>query len=77
MQTSREMLANHANMFSIAVEDIPPLLRKDITAVGLDTVLSLFKFVERRGGVYADLCHILRSHIACNLTDSERVLYLK
>lgn len=76
-QTSREMHANYADTFSLAVEDIPPLLRKDIIALGLDTVLSLLKFVERKGGGYADLCQIMRSHIACNLTDSERVQFLK
>jgi hypothetical protein len=70
------MHANYADTFSLDVEEIPPLLRKDITAVGLDTVISLLKFVERKGGGYADLCQIMRSHIACNLTDSERVVYL-
>ena len=77
MKTSREMHANYAETFSIAVEEIPPLLRKDISAVGLEMVLSLLKYVEKRGGGYADLCEIMKSHIACNLTDSERVLYLK
>jgi len=71
------MHANYADTFSLAVEDIPPLLRKDITALGLDTVISLLKFVEKRGGGYADLCQIMTSHIACNLTESERVQYLK
>jgi len=71
------MHANYADTFSLAVEDIPPLLRKEITALGMDTVLSLLKFVEKKGGGYADLCQIMRSHIACNLTDSERALYLK
>jgi hypothetical protein len=71
------MHAKYAETFSLDVEDIPSLHRKDIIALGLDTVLSLLKFVERKGGGYGDLCQIMRSHIACNLTDSERVLYLK
>jgi hypothetical protein len=71
------MHANFADTFSLAVEDIPPLLRKHVTAVGLDTVLSLLKFVEKRGGWYSDLCKIMKSYVAWNLTDSERVLYLK
>jgi hypothetical protein len=71
------MHLNYAVTFSLDVEDIPPLLRKHITALGLDMVLSLLKFVENKGGGYADLCQIMRSHIACNLTDSERVQYLK
>jgi len=71
------MHANYADTFSLAVEDIPPLLRKDITALGMDTVLSLLRFAEIRSGGHADLCHFLRSRIAFELTDSERALYLK
>jgi hypothetical protein len=71
------MHANYADTFSLNVEDIPPLLRKHITALGLDVVLSLLKYMENKGGGYADLCQIMRSHIACSLTDSERVQYLK
>jgi hypothetical protein len=63
-------------MFSLAVEDIPPLFRKHIIAVRLDTVLPLLRFVEKKGGGYADLCQIMRSHIGCNLTDTERALFL-
>ena len=63
--------------FSLDVEDIPPLLRKDIIALGLDTVLSLLKYVEKNGWMDADLCQIMRSHIACNLTDSVRALHWK
>ena len=71
------MHANYAATFSLDVEDIPPLLREHITALGLDMALSLLRFVENKGGGYADLCQILRSHIACNLTESERTQYLK
>ena len=71
------MHANYARKFSIAVEDIPPLPQRHVTAVGLDTVLPLLKFIEKRGGGYADLCQIMRGHIASNLTDRESVLYLK
>jgi len=76
-QTSRDMHEDYADTFSLAVEDIPPLLRKHVTSVGLDTVVSSLKFVEKRGGWYADLCRIVRSSIAWNLTDSERLQYLK
>lgn len=76
MQTSRNMHTSVAGTFSVDVEDIPPLLRKHVTALGLDVVLSLLKFVENKGGGYADLCQIMRSHIACNLTDSEREQYM-
>jgi hypothetical protein len=71
------MHANYAATFSLDVEDIPPLLRNHITALGLDMVLSLLKFVENKGGGYTGLCQILRSHIACNLTDGERGQFLK
>jgi len=71
------MHANYADTFSLAVEDIPPLLQKEITALGMDIVLSLLKFAERKGGGHADLCQLLRSLIAFELTDSERALYLK
>jgi len=71
------MHAVYADTFLLAVEDIPPLLWKHVTAVGLETLLSLLKFVEKKGGGYADLCQIMRSHIAYNLTDSERLQYLK
>jgi hypothetical protein len=68
---------DYADTFSLTVEDIPPLLQKHITAVGLDVVLSLLKLVEKKGGWYANLCLIMRSYIAWNLTDSERAQYLK
>lgn len=71
------MHANYADTFSLAVEDIPALLQTHVTAVGLDTVISLLKFVEKKGDGYADLCQIMLSHIACNLSDSERLQYLK
>ena len=71
------MHANYADTFSLDVEDIPPILRKHITALGLGMVLLSLSYVEKKGGGYADLCQIMKSHIGCNLTDSERVQYLK
>ncbi len=76
-QKSQEMHAKYADKFSIATEDIPPLLRRHITAVGLDIVLPLLEFIEKKGGGYADLCQVLRNYIACNLTEKECVKYLK
>ena len=77
MQTSQEMHADYADAFSIAVEDIPPLLQNHITAVGLDKVLPLLKLAEEEGVVFSDFSRIMRSHIASNLTENERVQYLK
>jgi hypothetical protein len=80
VQTSQEMHADYADAFSIAVEDIPPLLPNHITAVGLNKVLPLLKLAEDcedEGGVFADFSRVMRSHIASNLTENERVQYLK
>jgi len=76
-QKSQDRHADYASEFSIDVEDIPPLLRRHITAVGLDRVIPMLKFIEKKGGGCAELCQIMRSHIACNLTEKERVQYLK
>jgi hypothetical protein len=53
------------------------MLRKHVTAVGLDTVLPWLNFVEKRGGEYVDLCQTMRGHIASHLTEDERLKYLK
>jgi hypothetical protein len=76
-QISRDKHASLAELFSLAVEDIPPMLRKHATAVGLDTVLPWLNFVEKRGGEYVDLCQTMRGHIASHLTEDERLKYLE
>ncbi|KAI9446807.1 hypothetical protein H4582DRAFT_1908546 [Lactarius indigo] len=56
--------------FSLTVEDIPPMLAKHVTAVGLD-------MVESEGALYVELCQMMRSYIASYLTDTERARYLR
>lgn len=46
-------------------------------AVGFHMVVPLLNLVEKKGGEFAGLCQVLRSYIACYLTEKERMLYLK
>lgn len=76
-QVSRDKHASLAGIFSLTVEDIPPMLAKHATAVGLDMVLFLLKLVENEGVMYVELCQMMRSYIASYLTDTERARYLR
>jgi hypothetical protein len=75
-QVSRDKHASLADIFSLAVEDIPPMLVKHTTAVGLHVVLLLLDFVETKDAKYAELCQMMRSYIASYLTDDEREQFL-
>jgi len=75
-QVSRDKHASLADIFSLTVEDIPPMLQKHTAAVGLHMVLFLLDVVESRGNRYTDLCQMMRSYIASYLTDDERGRYL-
>lgn len=46
-------------------------------AIGFHMVVPLLKLVEKKGGEFTGLCKVLRSYIACFLTEKERMLYLK
>ncbi|KAH9174197.1 hypothetical protein EDB89DRAFT_1849327 [Lactarius sanguifluus] len=74
---SRDKHASLAGIFSLTVEDIPPMLAKHVTAVGLDMVLFLLELVESEGTLYVELCQMMRSYIASYLTDTERARYLR
>lgn len=76
-QVSRDKHASLAGIFSLTVEDIPPMLAKHASAVGLDMVLFLLELVESEGTMYVELCQMMRSFIASYLTDAERVRYLR
>ncbi|KAI0259932.1 hypothetical protein BC834DRAFT_590042 [Gloeopeniophorella convolvens] len=76
-QVSRDKHASLADVFSLAVEDIPPMLAKHAVAVGLDMVLFLLELVESEGNAYVELCQMMRSYIASYLTESEREHYLQ
>lgn len=76
-QVSRDKHASLAGIFSLTVEDIPPMLSKHAAAVGLDMVLFLLELVESEGTMYAELCQMMRSYIASYLTDTERARYLR
>ncbi|KAI0253838.1 hypothetical protein BJV78DRAFT_1388884 [Lactifluus subvellereus] len=76
-QVSRDKHASLADIYSLAVEDIPPMLAIHVTAVGLDIALFLLKFVEGEGNVYGELCQMMRSYIASYLTDTERARYMR
>lgn len=76
-QVSRDKHASLAGFFSLTVEDIPPMLAKHATAVGLDMVLFLLELVESEGTMYVELCQMMRSYIASYLTDTERARYLR
>jgi hypothetical protein len=76
-QVSRDKHASLADIYSLGVEDIPPMLGKHVTAVGLDIALFLLKFVEGEGDVYEELCQMMRSHIGSYLTDAERARYMQ
>ncbi|KAH9029538.1 hypothetical protein EDB84DRAFT_237636 [Lactarius hengduanensis] len=76
-QVSRDKHTSLAGIFSLTVEDIPPMLAKHVTAVGLDMVLFLLELVESEGTLYVELCQMMRSYIASYLTDTERARYLR
>lgn len=76
-QVSRDKHASLAGIFSLTVDDIPPMLAKHATAVGLDMVLFLLELVETEGATYGELCKMMRSYIASYLTDAERARYLR
>jgi len=76
-QVSRDKHASLADIYSLTVEDIPPMLSDHVTAVGLDIALFLLKFVESEGNVYGELCQMMRSYIASYLTDTERARYMR
>jgi len=75
-QVSRDKHASLADIFSLTVEDIPPMLQKHTAAVGLNMVLVLLGVVESRGSKYTDICQMMRSYIASYFTDDERAQYL-
>ncbi|KAI0303494.1 hypothetical protein B0F90DRAFT_1711462 [Multifurca ochricompacta] len=77
VQVSRDKHTSLAGIFSLAIEDIPPLHSRHATAVGLDMVLFLLKLVESEGSMYVELCQIMRNYIASYLTDTERARYLR
>jgi hypothetical protein len=74
---SREMHASLADEFSLAVEDIPPVRRIHTTAAGFHMVVPMLNLVEKKGPEFVGICHVLRSYIACYLTENESALYLK
>lgn len=76
-QVSRDKHASLAGIFSLTAEDIPPMLAKHATAVGLDMVLFLLELVESEGTMYVELCQMMKSYIASYLTDTERARYLR
>jgi hypothetical protein len=76
MQISRDKHENLADLYSLDVEDIPPVTWKHTTVVGMDMALPLLELNERKGSGNGDLCQMMRSHIASHLTDAERVQYL-
>ena len=75
-QVSRDKHESLADIFSLTVEDIPPMLTKHTIAVGLHMVLFLLDFVEAKDGNYVELCQMMRSYIASYLTDDERAQFL-
>jgi hypothetical protein len=75
-QVSRDKHESLADIFSLTVEDIPPMVSKHTAAVGLNMVLLLLDFVETKDGKYAELCQMMRSYIASYLTDDERTQFL-
>ena len=76
-QMSREKHASLADEFSLIVEDIPPVRRIHTAAAGFHMVVPMLKLVEKKGAQFEGICHVLRSYIACYLTENETALYLK
>jgi len=76
-QVSRDKHTSLADIFSLTVEDIPPMLTKHTNAVGLHVVLFLLVTVEAKDSRYAELCQMMRSYIASYLTDDERARFLR